>query len=273
MALGRLNARGGGTGSSDAGAHRLTAVIATIIERHYRAAYHCLDYGGLGVSDAFRELQAEADTLDGLDPDALAGLDARLAFWLNAYNALVLHAVCASRASGSIREIRAFFSDPSYGIGGQRLTLDEIEHGILRGNARRPFGLQAVLGRHDPRLAWIMAEPDPRVHFGMYTASRSSPPLQAFAAPTVRAQLDAAARDYLDRWARVDAARGVLTLPKTFHWYAADFGGEATIAEWVANRLPAADPRREAIENASGAVRYRYIEYDWSLNDCFAPST
>uniref|UniRef100_A0A1I8F8T9 DUF547 domain-containing protein n=1 Tax=Macrostomum lignano TaxID=282301 RepID=A0A1I8F8T9_9PLAT len=76
----------------------------------------------------------------------------RLAFFINVYNALVLHAQAGQGAPTSLWTRYRFFADSAYIIGGQSYSLLDIEHGVLRANRRGPGLLRAPFGRSDPRV-------------------------------------------------------------------------------------------------------------------------
>src|SRR3990172_327309 len=84
---------------------------------------------------------------------------AQMAYWINAYNAFVLHTVVEAYPVESVRDLKfgfglLFFKRDRLVAGGRRVSLDDIEHGILR----RQFA-------------------DPRIHFAINCASASCPPL------------------------------------------------------------------------------------------------
>jgi len=181
----------------------------------------------------------------------------QLAFWINAYNAVVAHFVL-ERYPGirSVREVEGFFDELTFPVAGEGLTLDEIE-----GRAR-------ALG-------------DPRVHFAVVCASASCPDLRAepYRAADLDRQLEEQTRAFLadaDKGLAFDPAGGDLWLSSIFKWYAGDFTGGSTIVayfargrllEWILPHLPS--ELRLRIEGADPSVRY--LEYDWALNDRSAP--
>lgn len=256
---------------SDTVAAQLAHCLEAFVRHHYDAERHALDYGAAGVSREFRALREAVDHLAGFDPDALGPVAHRLAFWMNVYNALALHIVIEHRLASGVRGVDEFFTGPHYRIGGASLSLDVIEHGILRGNRRKYMALGPVLGRRDPRIAWALPAVEPTLHFGLHTACRSAPRLRAFHADHARKELAAAAREYLDATVHWDAATGQLYVPRVFKWYAGDFGGRtADTLSFVATHLAEGDQRAAAIEAQSGALSVQFQDYDWSLNDRYA---
>lgn len=231
---------------------------------HYDPGRHCFDYAKFAQSPAYAALRFAARALADFDCASLR-IGLRLAFWLNVYNALVLHAVVTRDARGGVRALADFFPGSQYVIGGHVFSLDEIEHGLLRVNAPRP-GLGArLLRRDDPRLKLAPYVYDERVHFAMYSACRSSPAPAAYPAEGLGESLERATREYLAGHVRLGADGATLVVPKQFEWYAEDFGGERGVFEFVAARLQG-EAELQAVERLGLKLRLRYAEFDWTLN-------
>lgn len=231
---------------------------------HYDAVRNAFDYSRFAGSPEFAELLVAARALADFDSAGLR-IGLRVAFWLNVYNALVLHAVVARRALAGVRAVGDFFSASQYMVGGHVFSLDEIEHGLLRVNAPRlAFGAQP-LRRDEPRYALAPYMFDERVHFAMYSACRSSPPPAAYAAPHLADSLERAACDYLAAHARLAPDGATLVVPRLFDWYAADFGGKRGVLEFVLARMEG-DDVAAAAERHGLRLRLRYAEFDWTLN-------
>jgi len=256
---------------ADSVAAQLAHGLEAFVRHHYDAGLHALDYGAAGVSREFRALREAADHLAGVDPVELGSVGRRRSFWINVYNTLALHIVIENRQASGVRGVSEFFTGPHYWIGGASVSLDVIEHGILRGNRRKYLALAPVLGRRDARLAWALPAVEPMLHFGLYTACRSAPRLRAFHTDHARKELAAATREYLDATVRWDEDTEELRVPRMFKWYGVDFGGRTTdTLSFVATHLADDDPRAAAIEAASGGLSVKFLDYDWSLNDRYA---
>jgi hypothetical protein len=242
----------------------LAAALSSACAAHYVRARHAFDYARFAESPEFDELRVAARALADFDcADLHIGL--RLAFWLNVYNGLVLHAVVARRAQAGVRTVGDFFTASQYMVGGYVFSLDEIEHGLLRVNAPRlAFGAKP-LRRGEPRHALAPFVFDERVHFAMYSACRSSPAPAAYAAGNLAESLERATCDYLAAHVRLGADRASLVVPKLFDWYAADFGGKRGVLEFVLARMPG-DDVEAAVERHGLGLRLRYADFDWTLN-------
>ncbi|BDG73135.1 DUF547 domain-containing protein [Roseomonas fluvialis] len=177
------------------------------------------------------------------------------AFWANLYNALTLKVVLDRYPVHSIRDIRSTgvpfdprqFSGPwrtrLVAVEGRAMSLDDIEHGVMR-----------------PRFR------DPRVHYAVNCASIGCPNLRprAFRAASLEADLDDAARAF------VNHPRGATVLPdgrlrvsSIYHWFREDFGGDD--AGVVAHlRRHAAPPLAARLAQGTAIAGH---DYDWALND------
>jgi hypothetical protein len=169
------------------------------------------------------------------------------AYWVNLYNALTVQLILDHPEVSSIRQIKdGFFSIGPWGrdiieVGGEVLTLDDIEHRILR-----------------PLFQ------DPRVHFAVNCASLGCPNLQAepFTAENLDTLYESAARAFINhpRGANIDGEQ--LTLSSIFKWFKDDFGDSRS--ERLAWLAAYAKPElAEQLRGWDGRVRYAY---DWDLN-------
>ncbi|MEX2180889.1 MAG: DUF547 domain-containing protein [Gemmatimonadaceae bacterium] len=210
---------------------------------------------GLVDYDAFARDPRFARYLETLDRTSLAGATRpeRLAYWINVYNAYTIALINDRRERDSIRNInrrfgitwRSPWAEPIVRAAGRVLTLDDVEHRIIRPE----FG-------------------DPRIHAALVCAAIGCPSLrsEAYVASTLDAQLDNQARHFLAQHEknRVDVAAGVVFGSPIFTWYREDFGGSlAGVGAFWARYLPPG-PERELV--ASGRFRWVDTEYDWSLN-------
>jgi len=194
-----------------------------------------------------RIARASPDRLDALGPDE------RLTFWLNVYNAATGAALLAEPERFEDR--RRFFGDPIVTVAETDLSLDRIEHGILRGSQWK-YGLgyvpnpfpSAFVRRHR------VADPDPRIHFALNCGATSCPAVAAYDATDVDDQLDRAAASYLRTETVVE--EGTVRVPRLLLWYRGDFGGRAGVRALL---------REYDVIGPDATPRIRYREYDWSL--------
>jgi hypothetical protein len=131
-----------------------------------------------------------------------------------------------------------FLRQAAYTVGGQRMSCDDIEHGILRVNRGHPFFAGKQFGPSDPRLKWVIKPFDKRIHFALNCASRSCPPIRVYTPEKLDAQLDLATRSYLGTDVQVRPSENKLFLSSIFKWFARDFEGHDGIIDFILSYLP-----------------------------------
>jgi len=221
-----------------------------------------VDYAGLRESDAFREAVECSRRLHHLDLSRLSTRAARLAFWINAYNALTLHAIIALGVRRSVWEVWNFFGRVSYRIGDLTFSADEIEHGLLRGNRRRIIPPLRPFAGHDLRVAFAVTPLDPRIHFAISCGARSCPPVTVYRAGAVDEQLDLATRNFVNQEVTLDA-EGRIACSKIFKWYRRDFDSVGGLSEFLLRYLDDG-PVRAAV--AGGMLPCQaFRPYRWGL--------
>lgn len=172
-----------------------------------------------------------------------------LCFWINLYNATMLQAVLDRRGEGwnPSRDEFAVFKSPLVRVAGRGISLDDLEHQVIRK---------------------LFAEP--RVHVALCCAARSCPPLKnsAWKPASLEADLAAAMRAFLTDSGRnrIDHRKKTLHLSELFEWYAADFGGPAAVPSYVAAQLAEPDPEGKAGPSALSGYQVEFLEYSWELN-------
>lgn len=234
-----------------------------------------LEYGFVTNSEAYSAYRRYLAELRSFDPKLLGRRERQLAFWVNLYNGLMLDAVVQWRVTRSVQEVPGFFWRAAYNIGGLRYSANDIENGILRGNASHPVVPGAPFAGPDPRRAFSLPRVDPRVHFALVCASRSCPPIAVYDADRIDAQLDEATRSFVrGGGVEMDATRGRIRLSRLFQWYAVDFGGpwlaigdRRPLLRFIAAYL---DPTDAKLVLARRSWTVAFMTYDWSLNGRWA---
>jgi hypothetical protein len=218
-----------------------------------------VDYAALAADpdDLERHYARLAAISPDSQPDAFPTPESRLAYWLNAYNAAVLTAVVRRWPIDSVRDVPppllGFFVRQRVVLGGRKLSLYELENGLVR-------------TRFD----------EPRIHFALNCASLGCPRLPAtpFTAAGLDAELDRETRRFVaaPRNVRVEQADGVIHLSSIFDWYDDDF------TDWLRRHRPDVPPTlpsyvrlyaNEELQTALDACarcRVEFIPYDWTLN-------
>jgi hypothetical protein len=192
--------------------------------------------------------------------EALSTRSARTAFWLDVYNAVAQQAL---RADPTLFEprfgiVRPVFRRPLVTVAGHDLSLDDVEHGLLRGS-KLGWGLGYLPNPFPDAFErrFRVESVDPRIHFALNCGAASCPPIAVYTAAAVDAQLDLATESYLETEATYDAEADVVRAPRLMLWYRGDFGGRRGIREFL---------RRYDVIPEGTSPRVRYRTYDWSLD-------
>lgn len=199
--------------------------------------------------------QLDADGLErSLDTQAR-----RLAFWINVYNGYTQYFL-KTDPSAYLQSRPRYFGKDQIDIAGDRVSLSDIEHGVLRRGATT-FSLGHL------RLLWLrrpfvrrfaLDAVDYRIHFALNCGALSCPPVLPYTAEQVDQQLDAGTRDYLQRTVRQDAQNQVVEVPALLRWFSADFMGGS-------NEAKREILRRYGVIAGDASPRIRYLPYDWTL--------
>ena len=231
---------------------------------HFDADGAACDYAALVTSRERGRLAACLADLEKFDPKRVR-IPAQTAFWVNVFNAGVLRDIPELELAASLGEVQAFFERPRLKIGGRLYALDDVQHGLLRGNLPKNGRLRPPMLRDDPRLAYMPIAYDERIHFAMHSACRSSPPLRVFDGGQLDVQFEDASTGYVRRSVRIEAGGAVVVVPRLLRWYAADFGGERGVLEFVLTRLED-DAAVDLVDRRRGRVKLQYAAFDWALN-------
>ncbi len=171
----------------------------------------------------------------------------QLAFLINVYNSATLQLIIDGYPVDSIKSLGSLVKSPwskeTVQLFGKKISLDTLEHKIIRKNYQ-----------------------EPRIHFAVVCAAMGCPPLrdEAYTGARLEEQLEAQSKEFLTTPAknRVDAEKKTLWLSPIFKWYGDDFEMTSkSLAAFVAPYIGAAEGA-----NLEG-YSIEYTDYDWSLNE------
>jgi len=198
---------------------------------------------------AYRRLQAESGdalaaylaTLAATDVDGLP-LKEQMAFWINAYNAMIVAGILDGYSAENTFKRYRFFKSYTRRLAGEDRTPDDVEHKIVR-----------------PRFH------DIRTHFALVCASTSCPVLrrEAYDAARLDAQLDDQGRRFLNAPTRnrIDPAAGTVELSQIFRWFQDDFTRDGkTLADLLTPYLTPDQVKTLRVHPPT------YLDYDWTMN-------
>ncbi len=206
-----------------------------------RARSGGFDYRGATGQDKKR-LAAYLANLGDAKPAEMTA-DEKKAFYINAYNAMAISIVLDRYPIRSIRDIDGAFKRVERRIGGEELSLDDLENRL-----------------RDSK--------DARIHFAIVCVSESCPPLaaSAYTAASVSAALDRQGRAFVNDPKKnvIDRSKGKIALSKIFDWNRKEFERDAgSVARYVARYV---NDRETASWLASTVEKPGFLEYDWALN-------
>lgn len=188
------------------------------------------------------DVQAIQNVVDGIAKENVSamGKQPQLAFYINAYNAWILHEALGKYPTKSVKDVLfTFFTGKRITVAGQQTSFNALEKETIRSKFS-----------------------EPRVHFALNCASRSCPPLnrEAFAADKLDAQFEKLAKGYVnsEKGVKYNAAAKTAELSKIFDWYKDDFKSEGGALAFINKRRTAAIPNDAKIG---------YQDYDWGLNE------
>lgn len=223
-----------------------------LVREYARDGGRRFDYVGLKGDEA--KFDAYLASLAAADLSALTATELQ-ALFANAYNAYTIRTILdhvsadGSFSIASIQDVPDVFERKVHRVGGFELSLDNIEHNVLRPVFK-----------------------DPRFHFAVNCASISCPPLptRAFTGDALNEQLDAVTRNALTHPDYVTIEEDALLLTKILDWYGSDFvnpdyaGSKASVPAFIASY--ATPEVRELIVSRGDDVRVEFRDYDWRLN-------
>ncbi len=215
----------------------------------YVDANGMVDYRAWHASAGDRQtLRNYLDSLGQADASLPATREAQLAYWINAYNALTLEGILRVYPTTSIRNHTAkligynIWKKLHLYVGRQQVTLDHIEHKILR-----PMG-------------------EPRVHFAIVCASIGCPRLlnEAYVSDRLEDQLVTNSVDFFARSQNLKTdAQGNLYLSQILSWFGTDFGKSQ---QAQIQYLQPYFPQSAQVLVGRGGYRIQYLKYNWDLN-------
>ncbi len=188
------------------------------------------------------DLQALQRVVDGIAQEKIKGMNPKeqLAFYVNAYNAWILHEALEKYPTKSVKDLLfTFFTSKRIKVAGEQTSFNALEKETIRSKFQ-----------------------DPNVHFALNCASRSCPPLQPepFRGDKLDAQFEKLARGFVnsERGVRLAADGKSVQLSKIFDWYKDDFAKQGGVLGFINQRRTSPIP---------ADAKIGYQEYDWSLNE------
>lgn len=177
------------------------------------------------------------------------------AFWINIYNAYTQ--ILLYGHAEKYKKRNAFFGSKDILIAGRKLSLDFIEHGILRRSSLKwsmGYLRKWFPGSFEKKLR--LDTLDYRIHFSLNCGARSCPPIAFYRAGQIDRQLQTATHSYLAGEAEYKSSENCLYLPAIMGWFRGDFGSKKKMIQ-IMKDLKLLDL------NANPGIRFK--KYNWQL--------
>lgn len=217
------------------------SIYAELLQKNVKNGV--VSYKGFKNDEA--KLDEYLKILEQTNPEKL-DRNEKFAFYINAYNSWTIKLILSGYPGvKSIKDLGSIFQSPwkksICRLNGKIMTLDEIEHGILRPEFK-----------------------DPRVHFAINCASKDCPILisEPYSGRNLENQLDASAKAFINNPARNRLKDNILYLSSIFKWFSEDFKDDAKgfVLKYASDELKA-----DIVKNGDN-LKIEYLDYDWSLN-------
>lgn len=176
-------------------------------------------------------------------------------FWLNIYNAFTQ--LSLAQNPDQYKKRGQFFGQKNIIIAGQRLSLDRIEHGLLR-RSKIKWSM-GYINRFFPssfERKYRVDTVDYRIHFALNCGAKSCPPIAFYRVEQLDKQLDLATRVYLRNEAAYNTTKNQVALPAIMGWFRGDFGGKRKMKELL---------RKISVIPNDADPSIKFKKYDWNL--------
>ncbi|OMO83279.1 hypothetical protein CCACVL1_11460 [Corchorus capsularis] len=194
------------------------------------------------ASGALRRFRTLVEQLAKVNPIHLSSNE-KLAFWINLYNALIMHAYLAYGVPRSDLKLFSLMQKAAYTVGGHSFSAAAIEYVILKMKPplHRPqiallLALHKLKVSDEQRKSAIDAY-EPLVSFALSSGMYSSPAVRIYTPKNVREELEEAQRDFIRASVGV-SSKGKLLVPKLLHCFAKGFVDDSNLAVWISHYLP-----------------------------------
>lgn len=193
------------------------------------------------AAEALKRFRCLVEQLIKVNPARLNNKE-RLAFWINLYNTLIMHAYLAYGVPRSDIKLFALMQKASYSVGGQSFSAAEIEYVILKMKppSHRPQ-IALILALHKFKISeehrkYSIDSSEPLAVFALSSGMYSSPAVKVFSGDNVDKELHNAKRDYIRASVGISDT-GKLLVPKLLHSYTKGVVEDSLLVDWICRYL------------------------------------
>ncbi|CAF0945533.1 unnamed protein product [Adineta steineri] len=229
-----------------------------------------VNYGRLRASNVYNDICEMGNRLTTISLENVTENE-------HLYNILTIHGITSvNELPKSVLDLNQFWKITSYKVGSYFYSLDDIEHGILRGNKPHSNCTQRHFTFNDPRTRYSMRRCDPRIHFALNCGARSCPQIAIYSSTNLEKALNMATTSYCNAEVDIILENAEVRLSKLFLWYKNDFGrSETEVLRWIAKYID--EPKQSLLktlldrQGSKDGLRISYKIYDWMVNHHNAP--
>ncbi|PNT65905.1 hypothetical protein BRADI_3g04170v3 [Brachypodium distachyon] len=235
------------------------------------------------ASEALKKFRFLVEQLSKVNPNCMNS-DERLAFWINLYNALIMHSYLAYGVPRNDIKLFSLMQKACYTVGGQSVSAAEIEFVILKMKTpvHRPQ-LSLMLALHKFKISeehkkYSINEAEPLLLFGLSCGMFSSPAVRIYTASNVRHELLESMRDYIQASVGI-SDRGKLLIPKLVQSYAKGAVEDSLFTDWICHHLSPdqvaamRDSSSQRRQRLLGARSFTVITFDSKFRYLFLPDS
>lgn len=213
--------------------------FSTLLTEHVKDGV--VNYAGFKTDQRFTSYLS---LLKQTNPDTFTTDEEKLAFWINAYNALAIKGILDGLSPSSFLGRISYFKTTDYEVGGRTINLYDLERDIII-----PFK-------------------EPRIHFAIVCASISCPKLraEAYVATSLEQQLNDNAIDFIndDSKNNFDTKKKSANVSKIFDWFKKDFKQHSGSVQEYISQYVKDDSHKQALKTKQ--YKIKNLKYDWNLN-------
>ena len=183
-----------------------------------------------------KELETYLDILEANTPSKSWSRNATLAYWINVYNAYTVKLIIDNYPVKSIKEISNPWGKKFFTLGGNKYSLEDVEHKILR-----------KMG-------------EPRIHFAINCASYSCPNLlnEAYTEAKLSKQLAEVAKDFINDKSKNTITATSIEISEIFNWFGGDFKTKGSLIDFL---------NQYSTVKISSKAKTSFKDYNWNLNE------
>ena len=207
-----------------------------------------IDYDGMARDHLFRTYLRQ---LSEANSEKLTASEDQLALFCNAYNAFVINGVITHKIRGSVMDYqldgKEFFDIKEHILQGQTISLNELEHQVIRKRFR-----------------------EPRIHVALVCAAKSCPAIraEAYVGRRLGTQLQDQSIQFANsqKYVAYQSSDTTLRLSPILSWYGEDWDQVGGYLPWLVERVQDAELKKVIEQASRGETQVAFFDYDWSLN-------